>query len=47
MKENLDVFDFILEAADMENIETLDRGESLLFSHDDPVTVERYMNLKR
>lgn len=47
MKENLGVFDFNLEVADMENIKTLDRGESILFSHDDPATVERYMNLKR
>lgn len=40
MKENLDVFDFELSTDDMAAIATLDKGESLFFSHYDPATVE-------
>ncbi len=40
MEQNLDVFDFTLEEADMEAIRKLDEGESLFFSHYDPATVE-------
>ena len=40
MKENLDVFDFELSKTDCAEIEKLDLGHSLFFSHADPKTVE-------
>lgn len=40
MKENFQVFDFVLTDAEMRRIEALDTGESLFFSHYDPETVE-------
>lgn len=40
MKENFQVFDFVLTDAEMCRIEALDTGESLFFSHYDPETVE-------
>lgn len=40
MIENLDVFDFVLSAEDMEAIGKLDKAESLFFSHYDPETVK-------
>lgn len=36
MVENFEVFDFELSDEDMDKIATLDRAESLFFSHDDP-----------
>ena len=45
MKENFDVFDFALTAEEMLQIEKLDTGESLFFSHYDPNTVEWFMSL--
>lgn len=45
MKENLDVFDFELTDKDMQVIASLDRGESLFFSHYDPATVEYLVGL--
>jgi 2,5-diketo-D-gluconate reductase A len=39
MKENIDVFGFQLTDDDMARIATLDTGESLFFSHRDPVMV--------
>lgn len=45
MEENFNVFDFTLTAEDMEQIEVLDSGESLFFSHYDPQTVEWFMSL--
>ena len=47
MAENLDVFDFKLDADDMAAIKKLDTKESLFFSHYDPATVERLINLVR
>jgi diketogulonate reductase-like aldo/keto reductase len=47
MKENLDVFDFTLDNADMKAIEALDTGKSLFFSHYDPATVKMMTGLKR
>lgn len=47
MAQNLDVFDFKLEEKDMEAIRRLDMGESLFFSHQDPVTVEMMTSLHR
>lgn len=45
MKENFEVFDFELSFEDMQEIEALDRGESLFFSHYDPRTVEYLVGL--
>lgn len=47
MIQNMDIFDFALDAADMERIQALDEGESLFFSHYDPATVERLTGLHR
>lgn len=41
MAENIDVFDFSLDAADMARIATLDAGASSFFSHRDPEMVKR------
>ncbi len=40
MKENLDVFDFELSSADMEEIGKLNNDDSLFFNHQDPKMVE-------
>ncbi|SAK96884.1 2,5-diketo-D-gluconate reductase B [Caballeronia glebae] len=40
MAENLDVFDFQLDASDFAQIEGLDSGESSFFSHQDPAIVK-------
>lgn len=45
MVQNLDVFDFTIDNADMETIRGLDEGESLFFSHYDPAVVEMLTNL--
>lgn len=45
MEENFNVFDFALTAGEMAQIEALDTGESLFFSHYDPETVEWFMTL--
>lgn len=45
IKENIDIFDFTLTAKEMEQIEGLDTGESLFFSHYDPETVEWFMSI--
>lgn len=45
MQQNMDVFDFMLNAEDMAAIQQLDEGESLFFSHYDPATVERLVKL--
>ncbi len=47
MIQNMDVFDFILDEADMAAIQSLDEGESLFFSHYDPATVEMLTSLVR
>lgn len=47
MKQNIDVFNFKLTAEDMNLIATLDKGESLFFSHYDPQTVEYLTSLER
>jgi len=40
MKENFDVFDFELNATDMESIKTLETNASLFFDHRDPAMVK-------
>ena len=45
MEENINVFDFQLTEEEMKQIETLDGGESLFFSHYDPQTVEWIVSL--
>ncbi len=47
MIQNLDVFDFELTVEDMNVIATLDKAESLFFSHYDPQTVEYLTSLVR
>lgn len=46
IEENIKVFDFELDADDMEKIFTLDKKESSFFSHYDPETVERICGWK-
>lgn len=45
MEENFNVFDFTLTAEDMAEIQALDTGSSLFFSHHDPQTVEWFMSI--
>lgn len=45
MEENLNIFDFALTDEEMKNIEALDTGESLFFSHYDPKIVEQLTSL--
>lgn len=45
MKENFNVFDFELTTEEMAQIEKLDTGNSLFFSHYDPETVEWFMSI--
>lgn len=42
MEENFNVFDFVLDEADMHSIAALDAGKTLFFSHNDPATAERF-----
>lgn len=45
MEENLNIFDFSLNEEEMKQLEALDTGESLFFSHHNPQTVEWFMSL--
>ena len=45
MEENFNIFDFSLTDEEMKEIEGLDTGNSLFFSHYDPATVEWFMSL--
>lgn len=43
MEQNLDILDFALSNADMDEIARLDTGKSLFFDHHDPEVVKRFM----
>ena len=45
MVQNFEVFDFTLTKEEMAEIEVLDGGDSLFFSHYDPKTVEWFMSI--
>lgn len=45
MQENFNVFDFTLTEEEMKQIETLDTGKSLSFSHYEPEIVEWFMSM--
>jgi 2,5-diketo-D-gluconate reductase A len=45
MQENFNVFDFTLSDEDMSIMASLDKKQSSFFSHQDPTTVEWFMNL--
>ena len=45
MQQNFELFDFALTAEEMQEIEALDSGESLFFSHYDQKTVEWFMSI--
>lgn len=45
MAENWNVFDFVLEQADMERISALDKKQSSFFSHSDPAMVEWFVQM--
>ncbi len=47
MRENLDVFDFTLTDGEMQQIASLDKGESVFFSHYEPDTVEWFMQMAK
>jgi len=46
MRQNFDIFDFTLSDEDMTAIATLDKGESLFFSHYEPDTVNFLLSFK-
>lgn len=45
MKENIDIFDFVLSDDEMYTISTLDTKESLFFNHQTPEAVDMFINL--
>ena len=45
MKENLDVFDFMLTETEMEQINSLDQGKTLFNDYSDPSVVEWFASL--
>lgn len=45
MAENFNVMDFALSSEDMARIQSLDTKTSLFFSHQDPATVDMFINL--
>lgn len=47
MKENSGVFDFILIEEDMNRIAILDTGKSLFLFHNEPSTVDFFVNISK
>lgn len=47
IKENFNVFDFVLSGEDMQTIATLDTEKSCFFSHYDPAVIEMLCGLVR
>ena len=45
MKENMEIFDFVLSENDREKISELDTKESLFFNHQTPETVDRFVDM--
>ena len=45
MLENIDVFDFVLSKEDMEKIKTINKDLSSFFAHNQPETVERFVQI--
>ena len=45
MQENLNIFDFALDQADMKLISELDKKQSSFFSHSDPAMVEWFVQV--
>lgn len=45
MKENFDVFDFVLTSEDMATMKTIDTEKSAFFSHTDPTMVEWFAEM--
>ena len=45
MRENLNVFDFVLSKEDMDMVAALDKKESVFFSHYDPAMVEWFVQM--
>ena len=45
MKENIEIFDFILSDEDIEKISQLDMETSLFFNHQTPETVDMFVNM--
>ncbi len=43
MKQNLDIFDFVLTAEEMEQLRTLDENKSMWAAYDDPMIVQYAM----
>jgi len=46
MKQNFDIFDFVLAEEDMQHITKIDEEQSLIFSHYDPKLVEMIISYK-
>lgn len=42
IRQNFDIWDFVLSPEDMAAIAALETGVSVFYSHEDPVTVEKY-----
>lgn len=45
MRENINIFDFVLSEEDMQVMASLDRKQSVFFSHQDPDMVEWFVKM--